>query len=197
MRVANIALLVFASLLGGCGDNARMASLSPDFSMRLICGKQYFAEIENPALLFMRKEGFRALNKGRLTREHYQDTRFGADVVGLEQSGQLMLHLHQMPFSKVDVDANGSPSIRLAPTAADKIEYSVYLYSLPPTKRRSDLEAKLEAFTTSLATDLNCQARIPERHDNGADARAMFEHSLETKRGWFDQVDDIIRTGAT
>jgi hypothetical protein len=165
--------ILVISILGagtlGCVDSSR--PLSPDLYLTLSCEKRYVSDIEDSALVFFRAMGLSTLNRGRLMREHYANDTYGAEVIGIDGQGTVIVEFRQRPFKA--------------------IEYAAVLYSLPPTVRKTELEGHIEQFANQLTHKYSCRVSNVERHENGPKARETFIHSFELTRGWYEQVNNL------
>jgi hypothetical protein len=171
MRHVLVISILGAGMLG-CVDSS--GPLSADLYLTLSCEKRYVSDIEDSALVFFRATGLSPLNRGRLMREHFGADTYGAEVIGIDGQGTVIVEFRQRPFKE--------------------IEYAAVLYSLPPTVRKTELEGRIEQFANQLTHKYSCRISKVERHENGAKARELFIRSFELKRGWYEQANNIKPT---
>ncbi len=159
-----LSLFLAAELTRGVGAEVRV--LRADLSFHFVCHENERATLENILESFLRKQGFRALNKGRHQREH---GLFLSDleIVGLDNRQRLI-------------------SIRDIPPVRGR--YAVVLNTPPPTKRSARLE---EALLEFVSKRLRCDVRQVIRGRNAGEAAGLHNEMIRRIEDLFRQTDEL------
>jgi hypothetical protein len=117
---------------------------------------------------FLKDEGFRVLNLGRIQRAREVNLQSTA-IYGLDNDRRIVVILGF-----------------LIPFAGKDVLYTVSLTSPPPTQRSPQLE---EAILTLVSEKLGCVARQVVRSENGPDATEFYNREVT-------RIDGLFREGA-
>ncbi len=139
----------------GCGPGQNLA---PDLAFNFHCTTTPFPESEAVIENFLTRHGFTAFNEERV-RRRYKLSLYPLQIDGYD-GGHRMLDFRGI---------NDTPSDEPIPTAT---LYSVGLYTPPPTRHDTALEAATLDFVVHA---LKCDVSNVSHGDNGADRRAFFD----------------------
>jgi hypothetical protein len=141
--------------------------LLPDLAFRFDCAERDRSVLENDIEKFLRNEGFRVLNRGRIQRKHNVFLS-EIDIVGLDDKRRI-------------VDVNKFITEKTS-------TYSVSLLSPPPTQRSPQFE---EALLVFVKEKLMCNVRQVSRNQNGPEAIDFFNNEVKRIEGLFRQAEDL------
>jgi hypothetical protein len=140
--------------------------LSPDLAFHFVCkGKEHLA-LEDDIGVFLRRQGFKVLNQGRIQHEHGFDLT-DLKIIGLDDKRR-MVRIIAVPFSEG--------------------RYSVGLNTPPPTRHDPQLEDALLAFASKT---LGCHVRQVTRGENAADAREFYNAEVKRTENLFQQAERL------
>lgn len=123
---------------------------------------------------FMKDKGFQPLDKVLAGKKLTPDFSWmKMDIVGLDPA-------HRQISFKAFAD---QPD-----------DYHVSLYSEPPTQHDKDLEGALKDFTHKT---LGCKNNHIGRLDNPAGAKDLYDKSVSTTEGWFQQAAGVAPAAST
>jgi len=117
--------------------------------------------------MFLRKNGFKALNQARVNREHNLPDFFGVLIFGLDDMRRI-IRFHALPTREG--------------------RYAASLKSPPPTKHSAMLEDALLQFVT---TQVGCEVYQVSRNDNGADAIDSYEYHFKVMEDIFRDAERL------
>jgi hypothetical protein len=140
--------------------------LRPDLTFLIACKARDRATLEWQIDEFLRQQGFKVLNQGRIQREHgYFLT--GLKIIGLDDKRRVITVIHVPP-------AGGT--------------YSVGLNTPPPTKRDPQLEDALLGFASNT---LGCNVRQIDRGENATDAAGLHNEKIRRIERLFRQAEQL------
>jgi hypothetical protein len=148
------------------GARADSGVIIPDLAFHFVCEGKDPSELEIKMDIFLRRQEFKVLNKGRIQREHGVYLT-DLTVIGLD-SDQRIIEFNSFPF-----------------TAG---RYSVRLNSPPPTVHATQLESAMLDFA---ADELGCGVRQVSRGENRADAHAFYNKILGLKESMFLEAERL------
>jgi hypothetical protein len=157
-------------LLVACYSESR-GSQSPDLAFWFRCEERANPALENRIAGFLKAQGFRVLNLGKLQREHGVGI-YDLSIDALDQQRRI-----------IDIHA-----FRESPGS-----YSVGLYSPPPTKHDSALE---EALLNFASKEIGCSTDQVTRNSNGSEAAEMHEWNVRRIEGLFNEAVQLNVSGA-
>lgn len=137
-----------------------------DLSFHFACPNRSLSIVEANIERFLRREGFKVFNKGRIQKEH-SIYLFDLEIFGLDERHRI-LTFHSLP-----------------PVEG---QYTVRLNTPPPTIRATKLEDDLLKF---VAETLRCDVREVSRGMNGAGAAAFHNHQVERIEDYFRQAERL------
>jgi hypothetical protein len=139
--------------------------LRPDLAFHFVCKDKDRSALENEIGNFLREQGFKVLNQGRIQREHgvfLTDLR----IVGLDDKRR---------------------TIRFEALHAEG-RYSAALNTPPPTERAPELEGTLTDFASK---GLGCELRQVNRGTNAADAAKLHGYKIRQLENLFHQAERL------
>jgi hypothetical protein len=151
----------------GLTQEARV--LSADLAVNFKCVNEPRAVLESGMEAFLKNDGFRVLNRGRIQRDYGVNLQSTA-IIGLDDDRRII------QFVGFLVSAAGKDVL-----------YTVGLTSPPPTRRSPELE---DAILKFLPEKLGCSVTLATRGENGADATNFFNRE-------FARIDNLFREGST
>jgi hypothetical protein len=155
--------LVLALARGALADSTVIRA---DLAFHFVCKDKGRSLLEDDIENFLRREGFKVLNQGRVQREHgvyLTDLK----IIGLDDKRR-MINITAVPL------ADG--------------RYSVGLNTPPPTMHASQLEDALLAFASKT---LGCEVRQVSRGDNAADATEFYNDQMKRTENLFRQEEQL------
>jgi hypothetical protein len=166
MKIPTLAL---GLLVLPCMVASNPNALSADFTGQFVCDQRISPDIEDSIEDFLRAQGFRVLNLGKLQRTHgvfLIRTR----VIGIDEQDRM-----------IDILSLDSTPGR----------YGLRLNTAPPTLHSADLEAKLESFPSGLPS---CKLIQSSRGSNDSDALALFKREVSRVKGLYLQAESLSRS---
>jgi hypothetical protein len=137
-----------------------------DLAFHFVCKEKDRSTLEDDMDNFLRQQGFKVLNQGRVQREHgFFLTEL--KIIGLDD-GQRLIDVTAVPL------AQG--------------RYSVGLTTPPPTKRAPQLEDALSEFASKT---LGCEVRQVIRGENAADAAEFYNDQIKRVENLFRQAEQL------
>ena len=126
----------------------------------MVCKDRDSLTLEGPIEGFLRREGFRVLNRASIQRSYGRPSGIDVDIFGLDKKRRLV-KFRSLPAPKDVVRLQGY--------------YSVEFRTPPPTQRASEIEDALLKFVSD---ELRCEIRQVNRDENGADAADLYEDEV-------------------
>jgi hypothetical protein len=163
---SNILLIVVGSLFMPGDASANSNAVLPDLALQFVCKDKTRSGLELDIETFLRNEGFKVLNLGRIQREH--------DLFLLD------VHIVAVDGARRIVDI-----ISIPPAEA---RYGLRLTSPPPTRHAPQLE---EAFKMFISEKINCEIRQESRSENEADAKKLFDSAVRRIENLFDEAERL------
>jgi hypothetical protein len=108
-------------------------------------------------------------------REHFGTSDYSTEVIGLESQGWYTVHLMG------DVPPDN--------------DYSVMLYTEPPTRPSPEAETMVGSLVRKIIQELPCSIVSVEKHENGPKSLGTYKRVLKTYEGWFEQVQKPASPG--
>lgn len=156
--------ICFALAIGTvASEGATLGVLASDLSVQFVCKQQPVERLEREIESFLRVEGFRVLNQGKVQREHgvyLSELR----ILGLDDPKRL-------------IEFSSLPHI--------SGRYSLRVNTQPPTVRSAVFESSIETF---LSGALGCEIRQASRDVNAANSGDLFESELERVKNLFREA---------
>jgi hypothetical protein len=171
IRLVQQIVLIAAAILWLGTESRAQAVFSSDLGVQFTCKNQVRSVLENEIEKFLRDEGFRVLNQGRLQRA--QGVFLVDKIIGLDEKGRI-----------IEFIALPRPGPRPLPEGS----YAALLRTPPPTQRASRLEEDIEHFL--LSAKLDCKVGQITRGSNGADAntKAFYDEMVSRVESLFREV---------
>jgi hypothetical protein len=161
-----ISIALIGTFLACASVSMRAAPLfSPDLTFHFVCKDKIRSALEDDIEAFLKLEGFKVLNKGRVQREH-SVFLLDTDIIALDEKRRL-----------IDVIAG--------PQA---VTYAVRLLTPPPTQRASRLEDALLKFASD---KLGCEVLQVARGENGHDARQYYDRKIRDTENLFREAEQL------
>lgn len=157
--------------LGAAVANAREGRtdsnvIHADLAFHFVWKEKDRSTVEDDIDNFLRRQGFKVLNQGRIQRTHgFFLTEL--KIIGLDDGRRL-----------IDVTAMPSAQGR----------YAVRLTTPPPTERAPQLEEALLEFASKI---LGCEVRQIIRGENAADAAEFYNNENERVENLFRQAERL------
>src|SRR5258705_1769543 len=137
-----------------------------DLSFHFVCKGKDRTTLEDDIDNFLRQQGFRVLNEGRVQREHGLFLT-ELKIIGLDDKRRL---------------------IKVTDVPSGQGRYSVGLNTPPPTNRAPQLEDALLEFASKT---LGCEVRQVTRGENAADAAAFYQYEIKRVQNLFGQAEQL------
>jgi hypothetical protein len=172
-KCTSISALTAATTIIACllfardGQTQGVGVLSSDLAVNFVCPNKSRDELEVGMDDFLKVQGFRVLNLGRIQRDHEVNLQI-TKVIGLDSDRKII------EFSGFLL---GVPRI--------KVVYAVILRSPPPTRRSPQLE---QALLTFVSKGLGCEPTEVSRGENGQDAKEFYDHEIS-------RIENLFREG--
>lgn len=140
--------------------------LRADLVVHFGCAAIASADLENAIELTLRRLGFEVLNVGRLRREHGVPSNLS--IVALDKEQRTIEVLDLSPQQKGD--------------------YVLRLNTVPPTKRATALENRLENF---VAREMACEVRRITRSENSVSAKPLHKSEVARIKQLFHEAETL------
>ena len=171
-----VALGALALFLSQCvpPESQPLPSYLPDLSIRISCADPHDAAFEAAAVTFLGTADFEVLNVSQARRDHlppgHPVRSLTAEVVGRRSGTNVIVHLL------------GHGNVQ------GEHLHDAFLYTRPPTKRELRIEARIERFAADFAESGVCEVGDPQRHQNGPEAKEMFEEFRSVIQAWYEEA---------
>jgi len=164
--ISIVLLIGIAAFWPAAEARAENRTLHPDLAFNFVCKDKDRSALEGEIERFLRHEGFKVLNQGRIQREH----------------GIFLLETHIIGLD----DKRRMVDLTSSPHTEDR--YSLGLNTPPPTQRAPQFE---EALLKFVSNKLGCEVRHMTRGDNGADASEFHNSEVKRVENLFREAEEL------